>query len=89
MMIRKLVWMLIGIYLGVGLVFHIKWNREIEACREVRRARGEFVEPDVYPVLGLLFDITYWPVYAWANLYHDGTPFATPCTHSGADTTSN
>jgi len=24
-------------------------------------------------------DMTWWPVYAWANIYHDGTPFATPC----------
>jgi hypothetical protein len=45
-------------------------------------ARGEFVEPEVFAgPLGLLFTLTNWPVYAWANCYHDGTIFATPCTH--------
>ncbi len=45
-------------------------------------ARGEFVEPEVFAgPLGLLFTLTNWPVYAWANYYHDGTIFATPCTH--------
>ncbi len=33
-------------------------------------------------MLGLLFNMTNWPVYAWANIYHFGTPFATPCSHS-------
>jgi len=70
------------LYTSIGLAFHIKWHSALEACREARRARGEFVEPEVFGgVLGLLFDVTYWPVYAWANIYHDGTPFATPCTH--------
>lgn len=46
-----------------------------DACREARLARGEFVEPEVFPgPLGLFFDVTWWPVYAWANVYHF-TPF--------------
>ena len=73
---------LLILYVALGLAFHIKWQSALEACRETRRARGEFVEPEVFGgVLGLLFDLTYWPAYAWANIYHDGTPFATPCTH--------
>ena len=74
------------LYLAVGLAFHIKWQSAQEACRAARRAQGEFVEPEVLGgALGLLFDITYWPVYAGANLYHDGTPFATPCTKGTSD----
>lgn len=70
------------VYLGLGLGFHFTWKHALAACREARMARGEFVEPEVFGnVLGLAFDVTFWPVYAWANLYHDGTPFATPCTH--------
>lgn len=70
------------IYLGVGLGFHFKWRSALDNCREARIARGEFVEPEVFwPPLSLAFDVTMWPVYAWANIYHDGTPFATPCTH--------
>lgn len=73
---------LVLLYLAVGLGFHFKWRSALAACREARAARGEFVEPEVFsPLLGLAFDVTFWPVYAWANLYHDGTPFATPCTH--------
>jgi len=84
-MIRKVFTALlipVVIYLGIGLAFHIKWKSELEACREVRRSQGEFVEPEVFPVVGILFDMTWWPVYAWANVYHYGTPFATPCIHS-------
>jgi hypothetical protein len=45
-------------------------------------ARGEFVEPEVFEnAIGFVFDVTFWPVYARANIYHDGMPFATPCTH--------
>jgi hypothetical protein len=45
-------------------------------------AQGEFAEPEVLGnALGLAFDVTWWPVYAAANIYHDGTPFATLCTH--------
>jgi hypothetical protein len=70
------------IYPGLGLGFHFKWKSVQGACREARMAQGEFVEPEVFGgALGLAFDVTYWPVYAAANVYHDGTPFATPCTH--------
>ncbi len=70
------------LYLGMGLAFHFKWKSALAACREIRIAKGEFVEPEVFGgVLGLVFDVTNWPVYLWANIYHDGTPFATPCTH--------
>lgn len=70
------------VYLALGLGFHFKWKSALETCREARVARGEFVEPEVFSgPLGLAFDVTFWPVYAEANLYHDGTPFATPCTH--------
>lgn len=67
------------VYLGVGLAFHVAWKGAREACRETRLARGEFVEPEVFwwP-LGLAFDMTWWPVYAWANVYHFGTHFP-PC----------
>jgi len=70
------------VYLGLGLGFHFKWTSSLAMCRETRIANGEFVEPVVFGnILGLVFDITYWPVYSAANIYHDGTPFATPCTH--------
>jgi hypothetical protein len=70
------------VYLGLGLGFHLKWKGALEACREARMAQGEFVEPEVFGnALGLVFDVTWWPVYVAANIYHDGTPFATPCTH--------
>jgi hypothetical protein len=70
------------VYLALGLGFHFTWKCALEACREARIARGEFVEPEVFGnALGLAFDVTFWPVYAAANIYHDGTPFATPCTH--------
>lgn len=70
------------IYGSVGLGFHIKWQSALASCREARAARGEFVEPEVFWWgIGLAFDVTFWPAYAWANIYHDGTPFATPCTH--------
>lgn len=70
------------IYLGFGLGFHFRWRSALAACREARTARGEFVEPAMFwTPLAFAFDVTFWPVYAWANIYHDGTPFATPCTH--------
>jgi len=73
----------IALYLGIGLAFHLKWKSALETCREMQRAQGEFVEPEVFGgVLGLVFDVTNWPVYAWANIYHFGTPFSTPCIHS-------
>ena len=70
------------VYLGLGLGFHIKWKSELADCREERIAQDEFVESEVFGnVLGLVFNLTFWPVYSAANIYHDGTPFATPCTH--------
>jgi hypothetical protein len=70
------------VYVGLGLGFHFKWKSELAACRQARTARGEFAEPEVFwAPLALAFDVTFWPVYAWANIHHFGTPFATPCTH--------
>jgi hypothetical protein len=44
--------------------------------------QGEFVEPEVFGgMVGLAFDVAFWPVYGAANIRLDGTPFATPCTH--------
>lgn len=72
---------LVAFYLSAGVVFHFVWKHELEACRAVRQARGEFVEPEMFGgVIGFVFDVTYWPTYMWANLYHSGTPFSTPCT---------
>ncbi len=71
------------LYLGIGAVFHFKWISAQTACREMRRAQGEFVEPEVFGgALGLFFNMINWPIYGWANIHHDGTPFSTPCTHS-------
>jgi hypothetical protein len=70
------------LYLGLGLGFHFAWKSALAACTETRMARGEFVEPEVFGnVIGLAFDVAYWPVYAAANIRLDGTPFSTPCTH--------
>lgn len=70
------------LYLGLGIGFHLKWKAALAACKEARIARGEFVEPEVFwGPLALAFNVTFWPIYAWANIYHNGTPFATPCTH--------
>lgn len=81
---------LVAFYLGIGLTFHFEWKSSLAACRETRRAQGEFVEPEVFGgILGLAFDVTNWPVYSWANISHDGTPFATPCTHSGKGNASS
>lgn len=69
------------VYSGLGLGFHVLWKEAAANCRQVREARGEFVEPEVFAgALALVFDVTYWPAYVAANIYHDGTPFATPCT---------
>lgn len=73
---------LVLVYVGLGLGFHFLWEWELAACREQRAARGEFVEPPLFwAPLRLGFDVTSWPVYAWTNMHHDGTPFASPCTH--------
>jgi hypothetical protein len=69
---------LIVFYCGIGLVFHFGWQSSIKACREIRIARGEFVEPEWSPWITLPFTVTYWPVYAWANWYHFGHVFP-PC----------
>jgi hypothetical protein len=70
------------VYLLLGIGFHIKWKSALDTCREAQMAKGEFVEPEVFGnALGMFFDVTYWPVYSWANIYHFGSPFATPCTH--------
>ncbi len=68
------------LYLSIGLAFHLKGQRVWASCQAMRAARGEFVEPQVFGgALGLVFDVAFWPVYAWANIYHAGTPFVTPC----------
>lgn len=69
---------LIALYIAIGLVFHFGWQSSIKACREIRAAQGEFVEPEWSPVIALPFDVTFWPVYAWANWYHAGHVFP-PC----------
>lgn len=74
--------LLVFLYTILGLAFHVAWKRAQAACREARLARGEFVEPEVFGgILGLMFDVTWWPVFTWANVYHYGTPLATPCDH--------
>ncbi|NPA91780.1 MAG: hypothetical protein GXO55_10100 [Chloroflexi bacterium] len=77
--IRRVVLILIILYLLVGLGFHWQWKQAQHACDDLLRARGEFVEPEIFPVLGIFFDMTWWPVYAAANVYHTGRVFATPC----------
>jgi len=67
------------IYLSIGVAFHVGWKSERHACDALRRARGEFVEPEVFPVLGVAFTAVWWPVYAWANMYHRNTLFPSPC----------
>ena len=70
------------VYVGLGLGFHFKWTSELTACRDARTAQGRFVEPEVFDnAIGLIFDVAFWPIYSAASIYHDGTPFATPCTH--------
>ncbi len=81
-LLHRALLLLVLLYLVLGLVFHLVWKSALDACRETRIAQGEFVEPEVFGnALGIFFDITSWPVYAWANLRHFGSPFATPCTH--------
>ncbi len=82
---QQRLWRWIGLfivlYLLIGLGFHWQWKQAQHACDDRLRARGEFVEPEVFPVIGVVFDMTYWPVYASANWYHTGKVFATPCDH--------
>lgn len=81
--IAILVLILLLSYVVLGIGFHIQWKAAQAACREARIARGEFVEPTevLGGVIGLAFDVSFWPVYASANMRLDSTPFATPCTH--------
>ncbi len=63
-------------YASIGLSLHFKWKADWQACQELRASRGEFTEPEVFGgVIGLAFDISFWPVYTWANIYNFGTPF--------------
>ncbi len=71
--------LLIILYLSIGVWFHIQENRYWNLCREERLKRGEFVEPEVYPVIGVLFDVSYWPVYMLANKYNFGSIFGRKC----------
>ncbi|MCX8025176.1 MAG: hypothetical protein N3A60_08240 [Thermanaerothrix sp.] len=73
--------LVVAIYIGMGLVFHLGWETAQAQCRQIQASRGASVEPPVFAwPLRLVFNLTYWPVYAWANSYHDGVLFATPCT---------
>jgi hypothetical protein len=73
---------LVLIYVGLGVGFHVGWNNALAACRDARTTQGESVEPQVFSgVIGLAFDVVFWPVNSAANIRLDGTPFATPCTH--------
>ncbi|MGB9593900.1 MAG: hypothetical protein ACPL7R_07165 [Anaerolineae bacterium] len=38
------------------------------------------MEPEVFGGgLGLMFDVTFWPVYAYWNTYHFGSPLGRRC----------
>ena len=87
MFLRKLIASLVAFvltYTAIGVAFHVAWKSERAACDALRQARGEFVAPEVFPVLGVAFTAVWWPVYAWANLCHDDVLFATPCTKQPA-----
>ncbi len=73
---------LVLIYASIGLSLHFKWKTDWKACQELKLSKGEFVEPEVFGgMIGLAFDVSYWPIYSWANIYHFGTPFP-PCSVS-------
>lgn len=73
---------LFAVYAIIGLCFHARWHIALAECQKATLAEGKFVEPEVFDnVLGLAFDVIFWPLYAWANIHLDGTPFSTPCTH--------
>lgn len=85
-LIRKIVYafMIIAlVHVSIGLSLHFKWKSDWNACQELKASRGEFVEPyEIYGgMLGVFFDVSAWPVYSWANIYHFGTPFP-PCVLS-------
>lgn len=80
--IASILFVFVLAYLVLGAGFHVAWENALDTCREARVAQGEFVEPEVFGgVLAMSFNVTYWPVYSWANLRHFGVPFATPCDH--------
>lgn len=80
---RSLLVLVALIYVAIGLIFHVTWQHVLTECRQIRMARSEWVEPEVFSgALALFFDVTNWPFYAWANWYHFGTVLATPCNHS-------
>ncbi|GAB4403943.1 MAG: hypothetical protein Kow00123_15450 [Anaerolineales bacterium] len=70
---------LLLLYAALGVAFHVAWKGAQAACREAQAARGEFVEPEVFGGLGLMFDVTFWPVYAYWNTYHFGSPLGRQC----------
>jgi len=72
------------VYSATGVAFHVAWKAERHACDALRRARGEFVESELFPILGVAFTMVWWPVYAWANVYHNNALFTTPCTNQAA-----
>jgi len=82
-MLKKLLILLLIImllYLALGTGFHFKWEHELEACRILRAAQGEFVEPKVFDGLfGAAMGIIGWPLSMRANLLHFGCAFSTPC----------
>jgi len=67
-------------YFGVGLSCHFKWSADRKMHKAILRERGEFVEPWSPGVVGLVFNVINWPIYAMANIYHYGTPFPAPGT---------
>lgn len=81
-LVITLFFVILIVYFALGLGFHLKWSDELAKCNEILREQGEFVEPEIFrTTVGFVFNVTFWPVYSVANIYHDGTPFATPCTH--------
>lgn len=70
------------VYFALGIGFHFKWSNDLANCNKILKEQGEFVEPEIFRTpIGFVFNVSFWPVYSIANVYHDGTPFATPCTH--------
>ena len=76
-------------YLAIGVAFHVSWRRTQAACSAERAERGELVEPEVFSgALRLVFDVTFWPAYVWANVRHFGDPFSTSCVHTFSSETN-
>lgn len=72
--------LVVTLYVSIGLAFHVGGKSVSAACRAVREARGDFVEPEVFGgVVGLALGVPFWPLHVWANLYHFGRVFPTPC----------